>query len=200
MCIQRALRRNFLLTASTIDGSGSQPTLQLTFAPGATDYRINGVSVYTTALPNSAEFSNLFDQYRLKSVCVRVDMAPNLGNSALTPLFMPNCYYIADYDDGGDALITDMLQYPQVQLHNFWSNGYTPLMVKLNPRPLMTVSGSGISSGYSPSQTAPWIRTADMTIPHYGLKLAFDFLGQTQTASTAAVVTIWYELEFTNPK
>lgn len=47
---------------------------------------------------------------------------------------------------------------------------------------------------------APWLRTSNMTLPHYGLKLALDWMGKVQTADVQMVITIWYNLEFTNPK
>jgi len=91
------------------------------------------VSVYSTALPNVAEFSNLFDQWRLKKVTVRCDFAAGYSDSASTPVIMPGLYYVSDYDDSGDLQINDMLQYPQVQVHNYYRNGYEPFQVSLSP-------------------------------------------------------------------
>lgn len=200
MPFRRAIRRAFAFDYSTIDGVGTSPTMQLSFAPSATDYRINGVSVYSTALPGASEFYALFDQYKIMSVTVRIDIPASYANGGTTPINLPNLYYVADYDDSADCGITDMLQYPQVQVHNFYKDGYTPFMVKLSPKPLRDIAGSGISTGYGPMPTAPWIRTAEPSIPHYGLKLAFDFFGLIQTADIPMVTTIWYDLAFTNPK
>lgn len=197
--ITRAIRRNFVIDSGSIDGVGAT-TMQLTFSPGATDYRFDGVSVYTTPVPNSAEFSALFDQWRLKGVVVRIDVPAAYSNSGATPILLPNIYFVSDYDDPQQSLIQDMLQYPQVQLHNFYKEGYTSFMVSLSPKPLRDIAGSGISTGYGPMAVAPWIRTADFSVPHYGLKLAFDWFGLTQVTDVPMVMTIWYELEFTNPK
>lgn len=158
------------------------------------------MSIYTTALPNVSEFSNLFDQWRLKSVIVRCDFASGYSNSASTPIILPNLYYVSDYDDPGDCTIEDMLQYPQVQVHNFYRNGYEPFQVSLSPKPLVDVAGSGISTGYGPLPVAPWLRTSNMSLPHYGLKIALDWMGKVQTSDVQMVITIWYNLEFTNPK
>lgn len=174
--------------------------MQLSFSPGATDYRFAGVSVYSTAVPNITEFSNLFDQWRLKKVIVRLDLAAGYSDSASTPVIMPNLYYVSDYDDSGDCDINAMLQYPQCQVHNFYRNGYEPFQVSLSPKPLRDVAGSGVSTTYGPMSVAPWLRTADLTTPHYGLKLALDWMGKVQTADVQMVVTIWYEMEFMNPK
>jgi len=197
--IRRAIRRVLTVDSSTIEGSAAT-TIQLSFSPGATDYRFAGTSVYTTAIPNSSEFVNLFDQWRLKSVLVRLDIAFGYQGLASTPIVTPNLIYAADYDDSGDASIDDLMQYPQVQVHNFYENGYTPFQVTLSPKPLRDIAGSGVSTGYGPMPVAPWLRTSNLSIPHYGLKMALDWMGKVQTADIQIVVTVFYNLEFTNPK
>jgi len=199
IAVTRAIRRQCILNSTTIDGSPAT-TMQFSFAPGATDYRFAGVSIYTTALPNSSEFTSLFDQWRLKKVHFRIDLPAAYANSGVTPVIMPNIYYVSDYDDSVDCTINDMLQYPQCRVHNFYRDGYTPFQVSLSPKPLRDIAGSGIATGYGPMPVAPWLRTADFSIPHYGLKLAIDWSGYHQTITVGMVITIWYELEFTNPK
>jgi len=197
--ITRAIRRVLAVDSTTIAGAVAS-NIQLSFAPSATDYRLDGVSVFNTALPNVTEFSNLFDQWRLKSVIVRIDLPAAFSNSGATPIILPNIYYVSDYDDSQDCDINAMLQYPQCQVHSFYRNGYEPFQVSLSPKPLRDVAGSGISTGYGPMPVAPWLRTADMSLPHYGLKMALDWMGQSQTFDVSLIVTIWYNLEFTNPK
>lgn len=197
--IRRAIRRTLTVDSSIIDGSTAN-TIQLSFSPGATDYRFGGTSVYSTSLPNVAEFSNLFDQWRLKNVMVRFDIAFGYQGLGTTPVVTPNLIYATDYDDSGDATIDDLLQYPQVQVHNFYNNGYTPFQVSLSPKPLRDIAGSGVTTGYGPMPVAPWLRTSNMSIPHYGLKLALDWMGKVQTSDIQIVVTVFYNLEFTNPK
>lgn len=199
--IARSLRRKFAADAVNIDGIGAQ-TMQFTFAPGATDIRLAGTSIYVDSVPNVSEFTSLFDQWRIKSVVFRLDFPANYASSGAnaSPIVYPMLYYVLDYDDYTNASINDMLQYPQVQMHNFAKDGYTPMMIKFSPKPLRDIAGSGISTGYGPMPTAPWIRTSDFTIPHYGLKIAFDWFGYAVANYMNFIVTIQYELEFTNPK
>lgn len=199
--ITRALRRKIAADAVNIDGLGAQ-TMQFTFSPGATDFRFGGTSIYSDALPNSTEFSALFDQYRIKNVIFRLDVPANYASSGANaaPLVYPLIHYVLDYDDYTNADINALLQYPQYQVHNFAKDGYTPLMIKFSPKPLRDIAGSGISTGYGPMSVTPWIRTSDFTIPHYGLKLAFDWFGYNVASYINFVITVSYELEFTNPK
>lgn len=200
--IRRATTRTLLCTYGATDGYAFND-VQLAFAPGSTNYRIGGTSIYSDALPNNAEFSNLFDQYRIKSVIVRMDCPDAWANSAPTPtqpVFLPLVYYALDYDDPGSALKNNLLEYPQVNIHSFYTNGYKPLILKFSPKPLVDIAGSGIATAYGPMQKAPWIRTSEMTVPHYGLKMFFEFPSSTQINTIQISYTIWYDLEFTNPK
>lgn len=199
--ITRALRRKFAADSTNIDGLGAQ-TMQFSFSPGATDFRFGGTSIYSDALPNSTEFSALFDQWRIKSVIFRLDCPANYSAAGAnaSPTVYPLIHYVLDYDDSVNADINALLQYPQLQTHNFASDGYTPLMIRFSPKPLRDIAGSGLATGYGPMPTAPWIRTSDFTIPHYGLKLAFDWFGYSVTSYVNFVITVSYEMEFTNPK
>lgn len=197
--ITRALRRVFTVDSTTIDGSAAT-TLQVTFAPGSTDWRISGASVYGDALPGLTDFTNLFDLWRLRKVTMRFDIAAGYSDSASTPVIMPNIYYVADYDDGADLTLTNMLQYPQVKVHSFYDGGYEPLQISLSPKPLRDVAGAGISTSYGPMEVAPWIGTGYTITPHYGLKFALDWMGKVQTADVQIVITVWYDMDFTNPK
>jgi len=147
-----------------------------------------------------SEFQNLFDQYRLSKVIVIIDIPAGVFNSVPNSLCMPQMHYVVDYDDSADAQINDLLQYPQDRIHNFYKDGYTPFILEFSPKPLRDVAGSGLSTTYGPMSTAPWLRTVDMSTPHYGLKLAFDYFGLPQTTDIPLVMTIWYNMEFTNPK
>ncbi len=199
LSIRRATTRQLLATYGAIDGSVAS-TIQLTFSPGATNYRLGGTSLYSDALPNSAEFSNLFDDYKIKKITMRID-APNAWtNSGPTPVFLPNIIWAIDRNDGGDAVISDLLQYPQAQIHSFYQNGYTPLMFSFSPVPLRDIAGSGVSTSYGAMPSPPYIRTAEMVTPHYGVKMALDFASNSQIYTIPLRFTVWYDLEFINPK
>lgn len=183
-----------------LDGTGTT-TFQLSFSPGSTDYRFGGVSVYTDALPNYTEFSNLFDQWRITRVMVRIDYGVDMFSNSGVSYNPPLVHHVTDYDDPGDLTLTAMMEYPQVRVHSFKQNGYTALTLGLSPMPLRDIAGSGVATGYAPSSVSPFLRTAEMTIPHYGLKYALAGAG----ASVNAVIgyfniVVWYDLEFCNPK
>lgn len=176
-------------------------TVQIQFAASASNINIGGVGVYGPTLPNASEFSALFDQYRIDQVSLRLDWNSNTVATIDVASTPPLIYICADYDDGSDATVNAILQYPGCRTHSFLTNGYTPLVFNLRPLPLKDVAGLGISTGYSPDTSRSFIRTAEMTIPHYGVKFAADIFGGSSSSVTGRLnITCYIDLEFTNPK
>lgn len=199
--VMRATQRVFAINSA--GGIDAYPyfDMELTFCPSATRYYIQGASIYADALPNVTEFSSLFDSWRLKKVVVRLDFPMGYSNSGYNPgLILPQVVYVPDYNDAGTVSKSDLLQYPQVQVHNFNKDGYTPLMFEFSPRALQEVSSGLVSTGYSNLSQNTWLRTSNMDVQHYGVKMYFDFFNQTVNLSFPFEFSIWYELEFTNPK
>lgn len=196
--IRRASTRLFTYTdLQGFDASGSYD-MEILFG-GAINYNLGGTSIYTDNLPNVAEFTNLFDQFRLRDVVVRIDVPMNTSNS--TPLAIPLVYWTVDRDDKASVSLTSILEYERVQPHSFQQNGYKPLIIKLKPTPLKDVAGYGVGTGYSPDLSNPFLRTADMlSIPYYGLKLYADNFGSANATSIPFRVTVFETLQLANPK
>lgn len=174
---------------------------QINFAASASGINIGGTSLFGPVTPNSAELSNLFDQYRITGVTLRIDWCynsyPVSGGNAVAPLL----YYVADYDDSTAATVANLLEYPGVVTHSFLENGYKPLIVSVKPKPLRDVAGTGLLTAYGPMSSAPWLRTSEMTTPHYGLKFASQIFGLSGTANIGSIhITAYLDMEFANPK
>jgi len=198
--IVRATSRRFTYNAAIgIDGFANFD-MQITFAPGATRYHLSGAAVYADTLPSVTEFSNLFDSWRIEKVTVRIDVPMGLSNSAGSSFLVPQILYAPDYNDSGAASKTDLLQYPQAKVHNFQKDGFTPFMIEFSPRALLEVPSGVVSTAYSSLPLGSWFRTSNMDSQHYGIKMLFDNYGSTNNANYPVEFTIWYHLEFCNPK
>ncbi len=198
--IARATARKMTYNAANgLDGFAGYD-LQLTFAPGATRYHISGAAVYADSLPGLTDFSNLFDSWRISKVVVRIDIPLGLSNSASAPSYVPQIVYAPDYNDATGANKTDLLQYPQVQVHNFNKDGFTPFLVEFSPRALVEVPSGVVSTAYSTLPSSSWFRTSNMDSQHYGIKMVFDNYGSTNNLNYPLEFTVWYHMEFTNPK
>jgi hypothetical protein len=180
--------------------SGSSD-FSITFAASTSDIRIGGTSVFGPTTAGSAELSNMFDQYRIVQATVRIDWSYNSYPVTSGVAVAPLMNYVVDYDDAGSALMNNLLQYPGMKTHSFLQNGYTPLIVSLKPKPLRDVAGTGVLTSYGPMTTAPWIRTSEMTTPHYALKFCasqFGLGGVTQVGNIT--ITCFIDMELANPK
>jgi hypothetical protein len=197
----RATSRNIIYNAA--NGLTGLPAsdLGLTFSPSSTDYRVGGTSIYSDALPNVTEISSLYDQYRIEKITLRIDVPMGISDAYMVSgVVFPQINYVLDRDDSGSFTKNDLLQYPQMRIHNFNTNGYKPLQIEFSPTPLRDIAGAGISTSYGPMNSAPWIRTTELITPHYGIKMFFDDFGTSANANLFCQFTIWYHLALTNPK
>lgn len=193
---------NQLISYSSSTGFfGGGNNLQISFSAGSNTININGVGIYGPSLPNSSEFAAIFDQWRIKSVTVRLDWNYNSVGPSESATSPPLFYFVTDYDDSADAAVSALLQYPGVRTHSFLTNGYTPIVYTFVPRPLKDIAGSGVLTSYGPDMSMPFIRTAELSTPHYGMKIATTPLGATSAAVIGyLLVTAFVDLEFANPK
>ncbi len=181
--------------------NSSQPDFQINFGASVSNINLGGVGVYGPTTPNASELAALYDQYRLLQVTVRIDWDYNSYPVSSGTAVAPLLYYVADYDDSTSALIPALLQYPGVQTHSFLENGYRPVIVSLKPKPLRDIASTGMLTGYGPMAIAPWIRTTEMTVPHYGLKFCASQFSLGGTALIGSItITCYIDLEFANPK
>lgn len=198
--IRRCFTQDISYSASAGFFAGG-PNIQMNFSASTQEIRIGGTAVFGPTLPNSSEFANIFDQWRIKSVTIRLDWNSNSVDPTLVAQTPPLLYYVTDYDDSGDAGVTALLQYPGVQTHSFLQNGYTPVIYTFLPKPLKDVAGTGLLTSYGPDLTQPFIRTADLNTPHYGMKIAAFPNGATSSVVYGLLrITGFIDLEFANPK
>jgi hypothetical protein len=142
-------------------------------------------------VPNSTEFTGMFDQYRFKRVmfvalphCTYNPVAA-AANSTTKLLITP------DYDD--DTVLSaenDILQYPSVEIYNFDKE------IRKTITPRMAVAAySGAFTSYA-NMDNQWIDAASPSVKHYGLKIVI-------LAASTALLSGWrvfltYDLEFRN--
>lgn len=174
---------------------------QINVAASVSNINLGGVSVYGPATPNSAELSNLFDQYRITGCMLRIDWDYNSYPVSSGTAVAPLIYYVADYDDSGSSPVSTLLQYSGVVTHSFLENGYSPLIVSFKPRPLRDIASTGVLTSYGPMTTAPWIRTSEQATPHYGMKFCASQFGLGGISLIGNItITCYIDLEYANPR
>lgn len=119
-------------------------------------------------LPNSSDFTNLFDFYRICAVKLQfIFQSNNQDTGSNTILSIPVMHYIADYDDSiGFANENQALEKEGVKTRRIDK----PFQYYLVPRVSNETYNNGITTGYSLGRKKQWIDSNSSGIAHFGLK------------------------------
>jgi len=151
------------------------------------DFRLN-------QLPNYSEFTELFDQYRICGV--KITLKPGNDNSGLRqssqlPVNTFSFWSVIDRNDiTAPTSVNEMLEYQNVKRHNLirgMKHYFCPN--------ILTDTGATIYATNTPKYKQ-WIDTTLDDVPHLGLKLWSDAMGDLaagQTFSMEAYVTLYIQ-------
>lgn len=114
-------------------------------------------------LPNSSEFINLFDQYKITGV--KVKCLPRTDQVSAANASASYLYYAVDYDDANPPNVNDLQQYQNVKT----VRGDRPFSFFFSPRVATAVYGGSLFNAYGNSKS--WIDCSSPNAPHYGWKL-----------------------------
>lgn len=164
---------------------------------GASSYASN-TSVYTVGaslqsapcsmafqmddVPNVSEFQNLFDYYKLNRVLVTIKMIPNpdaqnFGQVVATnnATWYPTLWYVVDHDDNNTVTLAQIKEFERVKHRVLKPNSEIKIMVR--PTNLIQCYRTLATTGYQIDFKKQYLDMANLDIPHYGLKMVFDFEG-----------------------
>ena len=124
-------------------------------------------------LPNPSDFTQLYDQYRIKAI--KWQLIPKQGTATVFPptvlpgqvSIMPKIYSVIDYDDSAPPTSLDqMLQYENCK-YTRANKTHTRFF---KPAVATEVFNTGITTAYGMRQNA-WLDCNSNQIEHYGLKV-----------------------------
>lgn len=124
-------------------------------------------------LPSYTEFTNLFDQYKINCVVLKMrflNQIPDRVDSS-TGVGRANFHYCIDYNDSvGYTTVSQFAQVSNYRVHAL--NGERDWSIKIFPKCQKQIYVGLASTGYGPTKS--WINTADAAVPHYGLKYLIE--------------------------
>lgn len=169
--IPRSLRSKAIAANSCITVKRSQlTTLSVTYnaiasaSTTAYDWTLSGIPGYT-------EFTNLFDQYRIRKIVMK--FVPRFNSFSFadytsTSTEVPSWVSAIDLDDSTPPTDADeLMQYATVKYH-VWNRPFTRVIY---PR-TATAMYSGAFTSYGSTPSKQWIDCASTGVKYYGLKLA----------------------------
>lgn len=182
-------------------GFNSSGFYDLQMAFSLANFRIyaGGVTTTTTALPNSSEFTALFDYYCIDRVDVTIMYSHSNSQMSNANYAVPIFYLVEDYDSAEATTLRNIQQYPAVTTHYMSENGGHVIRKTLRPRPLL-VGLDG--STQVPQISGPtWIDTGTPDTLHYGLKLVWDPSARTNDLDAGSLnICVKYHLRFKAPR
>lgn len=151
------------------------------------------------AVPNSQEFTNLFDQWRIHHVDMKYVISNNTSAVANTTLFLPTFLVVNDSDDGtAPAGTNEMLQRPDHQIWQMGLNGNTNNVrtKKCYPQVAAGAFQAGLTSAYTIGRR-DFINCSYPATQCYGQKIYWDTPIQTNSSMGLLVVycDIFYEFK-----
>jgi hypothetical protein len=126
-------------------------------------------AAYAFQVSNLADptFFSKFEAYRILRVDVVAKPASQVGISGATTNAL--AYWSAyDPDDNTTATITGIASKHTARVHGFWESWEESLV----PVPSAAMYAAGAFSGYSLPESESWIDSDNLSVLHYGFKLA----------------------------
>jgi len=137
--------------------------------PSVTVETFNSYTFTLSALPDSSEFTALFDQYRIMQV--RVEFTPLFTDTSATVAYPP-IYSAIDYDDANSVTGLQINEYDSVM---FTPTG-TYFERIFNPR-IALAAYSGAFTSFAQPKVGTWVDCASPSVVHYGLKTVMPVAG-----------------------
>lgn len=198
----RPLRRGLMgRTVHAYRRYGTPSTVTMTGAATESDnsdtFALSNVVGYT-------ELTNLYDQYKIKSVTMKFHLISNPDRlttpgtdpaaNYLTPPNYPKLWYYRDYDDSSALTLAQMREVGKAKFKILKPNSV--VSIKLRPAVLTQLYRTAVTTGYSPT----WVKRIDCSqsdIPHYGLKWIMESDGVTLFTNSQYLLRIEYVYNLT---
>lgn len=164
---------------------GTGFNMQFSFSLSGFTCYIGGTQVAVIPMNNSSEFTNLFDNYRIKYIDFDMIFSNNTSSVNSPATGLPTILVAKDHDDVGAVTAGGLMQYEGVRTWqagnpNQRSNKFT---IRVKPRPAALMF-NGVSSGYAQAGNNQWLDSAYPDIPHYGVKIAMNNATPVPAATT----------------
>lgn len=162
---------------------------------GLTDTGV-GRTFKLSNLPNTTEFTNLFDQFRIVMVEAEYVFSTHILASQAR---YPRITFAVDYSDASNpATESEVLQYQNAESFQFGQVKHT---FKRVLKPLAALAAyQGTFTAYGTASSTQWFDTNNSSVEYYGTKEWIN--NYNTTLATGAVINVYhrYHLEFKNAR
>lgn len=131
---------------------------------------------YLSDIQNAAEFTSLFDNYRINKVMYRWVLRRDPTQSSVNPGTLPRVSWVHDFNDQlSPAQIQQLRQHANLREAHFSESNMKTKWYTLNCSTLELVYRTALTNATGP-QWRKYIDTSLVDVPHYGIKFLYDGL------------------------
>lgn len=205
LAIVRAPRvpvHSFVRTVSYVNtlydsgGWGASPgfgaDMEFTFSLKQIVMYLSGVSTVTTTTPSYAEFTNLFKEWKLNKVRMKMYFTNNNSSVNSPATALPLLNVVFDPTNVNACSLQTALQYDNLKTYQLGNGAEAPPVLEFKPRPNL-LAYDGATSGYMTDQTG-WISCNYPDVPHYSVKVIYDSTTVPGTSTLIGSVNFYFEL------
>lgn len=155
------------------------------------------------SLPNYAEFTLLFDQYRIWTMIMkfRLIAPPEANNTITTQQYYPDISCTVDYDDSNVVTCMETIyQYGKCKRGILKPTQW--FTYKFHPTVSFQLYRTSTTTAYAPAKSDQWLDLTYTDTPYYGLKVGIDAspIGAVQAATLNVEVHAVMIVEFKNSR
>lgn len=178
--------------------TGTDPSSDVSYSIGGVSFGTgtNTRGVQLADLPNYTEFQNLFDQYKIYRVMVKILPMSNInglttGGGNESPYVRSALDYSDSVPFAAAAARTSLQQYENFKMTPFWRQHVRTF----RPRVSMFISDPSNPTtakfvGYTSSK-AQWIDYANPYVGHNGMKFSIDYNASLEVANFRVMAKVW---------
>lgn len=126
----------------------------------------SGRSFTLSSLPNSSEFTSLYNQYRITQIDLIYEFSTHILPSSKA---YPRLTFCVDYNDASNpSAESELLQYETAEVFQFGQVKHT---FKRSFKPRVALAAyQGTFSGYTTAPESMWLNCDNTSIQYYGIK------------------------------
>jgi hypothetical protein len=125
-------------------------------------------------MPNSGEFSALFEYWKIDKVVVKFVMSTTSSSPSTANQYQPLIFVAEDNNDATNpTTVGDVQQKARCRTMQLGNNPLGGVTYTIHPKPAVATFQSGAFSGYSEPKDI-WLSTQFPETQNYGLKLFWD--------------------------
>lgn len=147
--------------------------MEFSFSLQKVQMYIAGTAFVSWTMPNYADFTNLYDKYRIDWVEVTLTFNGNThtGGSVQS---LPRVFFVEDNDDTNSINLASIQQYDNLKTFQFGTGDGVMKTFRIHPKPQELVYYTTTLSGYQQGSNKKFIDTTYPDVPQYGCKMIVD--------------------------